>query len=406
MTNSSEQLANSLEKSHGHRLCETKYSNNKVEGVRLSASSMELFNGAKKNDPLDSNSEPRILPAPVLKNNPSRANSQPRKRPFPSTYGSKINSQPSKIAKETISQTNYIRKSSIESGLMSSQKSQGLVDKVHLTPLVNIREVSPKVLNSTSTPKQNSIRSVATPFSKRTETSQGKQCSSANKHVKDANDRKSSLDQSGSTNFSKITKETSMMDVDGVKVISTSDTLGLTAKLHAHRVPLRDNKATSSYADASTENNSDLFSKNTVNKGKEVFEPLPFKEFRTMFGRKSCSDLKVANFSIYVTKLDKSVTEQDIRKYLLKYNINVIDGLLRRLRVTQRAMERALLRVSLRDKIRNEEIRKTTRFIDIAQWQVETGGANSSKNRWTLGFQGVGMATTQVNAALVGPQRG
>ncbi|CAH2268920.1 jg2790 [Pararge aegeria aegeria] len=38
-----------------------------------------------------------------------------------------------------------------------------------------------------------------------------------------------------------------------------------------------------------------------------------------------------------------------------------------RLGVTQRAMERAMLGVSLRDQIRNEEIRRKTRVIDIAQ---------------------------------------
>ncbi|CAH2235122.1 jg16115 [Pararge aegeria aegeria] len=42
-------------------------------------------------------------------------------------------------------------------------------------------------------------------------------------------------------------------------------------------------------------------------------------------------------------------------------------GLIRRLRVTQRAMERAMLRVSLRDRIRNVEIRRRTRVTDIAQ---------------------------------------
>ncbi|CAH2235721.1 jg1537 [Pararge aegeria aegeria] len=42
-------------------------------------------------------------------------------------------------------------------------------------------------------------------------------------------------------------------------------------------------------------------------------------------------------------------------------------GLIRRLRVTQRAMERAMLGVSLRDQIRNEEIRRKTRVTDIAQ---------------------------------------
>ncbi|CAH2266215.1 jg17801 [Pararge aegeria aegeria] len=34
------------------------------------------------------------------------------------------------------------------------------------------------------------------------------------------------------------------------------------------------------------------------------------------------------------------------------------------------------------------------------------GGAHSLEKRWTLGFQGAGMATPQVNAAMVGPQRG
>ncbi|CAH2260594.1 jg18274 [Pararge aegeria aegeria] len=51
-------------------------------------------------------------------------------------------------------------------------------------------------------------------------------------------------------------------------------------------------------------------------------------------------------------------------------------GLIRNLRVTKRAMERAMLGVSLRDQIRNEEIRRRTRITDIAQgvaklkWQL------------------------------------
>ncbi|CAH2245334.1 jg4444 [Pararge aegeria aegeria] len=42
-------------------------------------------------------------------------------------------------------------------------------------------------------------------------------------------------------------------------------------------------------------------------------------------------------------------------------------GIIRRLRVTQRAMEIAMLRVCLRDQIRNEEIRRRIRVTDIAQ---------------------------------------
>ncbi|CAH2208674.1 jg4156 [Pararge aegeria aegeria] len=67
-------------------------------------------------------------------------------------------------------------------------------------------------------------------------------------------------------------------------------------------------------------------------------------------------------------------------------------GLIRMLRITQRAM----LGVSLRDQIRNEEIRRRTKVTDIrvaqrvakVKWQWAGHIA-----RWTLGFQGVGVAT-------------
>ncbi|CAH2228331.1 jg1561 [Pararge aegeria aegeria] len=65
-------------------------------------------------------------------------------------------------------------------------------------------------------------------------------------------------------------------------------------------------------------------------------------------------------------------------------------GLIRRLRVTQRAMERAMLGVSLRDQIRNEEIRRRTRVTDIAQriakLELQWAGhiARRTDGRWGL----------------------
>ena len=42
-------------------------------------------------------------------------------------------------------------------------------------------------------------------------------------------------------------------------------------------------------------------------------------------------------------------------------------GLISKLSIVQRAMERAMLGVSLRDRLRNEEIRRRTKVTDIAQ---------------------------------------
>ncbi|CAH2227614.1 jg897 [Pararge aegeria aegeria] len=61
-------------------------------------------------------------------------------------------------------------------------------------------------------------------------------------------------------------------------------------------------------------------------------------------------------------------------------------------------MERAMLGVSLRDKINNDEIRRRTRVPDIAQ-RV----AKLNWNRWTLGFQGVGMATPHRSVESTNP---
>ena len=63
-------------------------------------------------------------------------------------------------------------------------------------------------------------------------------------------------------------------------------------------------------------------------------------------------------------------------------------GFIRRLRVTQRAMERAMLGVSLRDRIRNEEIRRRTKITDIAQrvaelkWQWAGHVVRTADGRW------------------------
>ena len=56
--------------------------------------------------------------------------------------------------------------------------------------------------------------------------------------------------------------------------------------------------------------------------------------------------------------------------------------------VTQRAMERAMLGVSLRDRIRNEEIRRRTKITDIAQrvaelkWQWAGHVVRTADGRW------------------------
>jgi hypothetical protein len=63
-------------------------------------------------------------------------------------------------------------------------------------------------------------------------------------------------------------------------------------------------------------------------------------------------------------------------------------GLIRRLNVTQKAMERAMLGVSLRDRIRNDEIRKRTKVTDIARriadlkWQWAGHIARRTDGHW------------------------
>ncbi|KAA5634901.1 hypothetical protein F3G63_34400 [Pseudomonas aeruginosa] len=63
-------------------------------------------------------------------------------------------------------------------------------------------------------------------------------------------------------------------------------------------------------------------------------------------------------------------------------------GLAHKLRVAQRAMERAMYGISLRDKIRNEEIRRRTKVDDIAlkvsrlKWQWAGHICRASDARW------------------------
>ncbi|XP_072938827.1 uncharacterized protein [Epargyreus clarus] len=63
-------------------------------------------------------------------------------------------------------------------------------------------------------------------------------------------------------------------------------------------------------------------------------------------------------------------------------------SLIRRLKVAQRAMERAMLGISLRDRIRNEEIRRRTKVTDIAlkisklKWQWAGHIVRRTDNRW------------------------
>ena len=63
-------------------------------------------------------------------------------------------------------------------------------------------------------------------------------------------------------------------------------------------------------------------------------------------------------------------------------------GLVHQFKVAQRAMERAMLGVSLKDRIRNEYIRHRTKVIDIAQrisklkWQWAGHISRRTDNRW------------------------
>ncbi|CAH2231612.1 jg14334 [Pararge aegeria aegeria] len=58
-------------------------------------------------------------------------------------------------------------------------------------------------------------------------------------------------------------------------------------------------------------------------------------------------------------------------------------GLISRFRVTQRAMERAMLGVSILDQIRNVEIRRRTRDTNISSTSREAEVAMTFVQQWT-----------------------
>ncbi|CAH2217282.1 jg2574 [Pararge aegeria aegeria] len=67
----------------------------------------------------------------------------------------------------------------------------------------------------------------------------------------------------------------------------------------------------------------------------------------------------------------------------------------RRLKVPQRAIERAMLRVPISTyQIRNEGIRYRHSSMSH-ETEVAMGGAHSSESRWTLGSQGIKMAISE-----------
>ncbi|CAH2267525.1 jg22613 [Pararge aegeria aegeria] len=95
-------------------------------------------------------------------------------------------------------------------------------------------------------------------------------------------------------------------------------------------------------------------------------------------------------------------------------------GLIKRLRVTQRAMKRAMLGVSLRDRIRNVEFRRRTRVTDIAQrvaklkWQWAGHIVRRKDARWgpkvqewqpRTGKRSVGRQTTLSASLAAGSKR-
>jgi hypothetical protein len=84
-------------------------------------------------------------------------------------------------------------------------------------------------------------------------------------------------------------------------------------------------------------------------------------------------------------------------------------GLLQKLKVTQRAIERAMLGMCLRDQIRYDKKRsRRTKEVDIARRIVEVvmDSTYCKTNRWPLNWIVYAIATTGDNALWVDPLRG
>ncbi|CAH2233327.1 jg6241 [Pararge aegeria aegeria] len=84
------------------------------------------------------------------------------------------------------------------------------------------------------------------------------------------------------------------------------------------------------------------------------------------------------------------VFEQCVLPVMTNGSWSLTRGIIRRLSITQRAMERAMLWVSLRDQMTNKEIRRRNRVTDIAQrvaklkWKWAGHIARRTDGRWGL----------------------
>ena len=70
--------------------------------------------------------------------------------------------------------------------------------------------------------------------------------------------------------------------------------------------------------------------------------------------------------------------------------MTLTERIVNRLRTTQMAMERAMLGISLRERIRNENIRRRTEVTDVTEriaklkWQWVSHIGRQGRERWTI----------------------